>query len=146
MDDTCAMDTEDKYLRSGARATAVLKHRVGPVFLEFLVPDTRRKQWNFTMKVYTKTGEDYDPKNEWYKFDDDKVSIVNKETILNLDGGGEDSTAYILQQFAGLIIVLRVVQNSMLPFKQGMTLEPAYSCGLAAPNWLGWGGLAKLGI
>ncbi|KAF9516715.1 hypothetical protein BS47DRAFT_1315175 [Hydnum rufescens UP504] len=45
----------------------------------------------------SKPREDYDdPKDEWYKFDDDKVSIVNKEKILNLDGGGEDSTAYIL--------------------------------------------------
>lgn len=40
---------------------------------------------------------DYDNANdEWYKFDDDKVSVVNKEKILTLDGGGEDSTAYIL--------------------------------------------------
>jgi ubiquitin carboxyl-terminal hydrolase 14 len=45
----------------------------------------------------SKPREDYDdPKDEWYKFDDDRVSIVNKEKILNLDGGGEDSTAYIL--------------------------------------------------
>jgi hypothetical protein len=58
--------------------------------------------------------------DEWYKFDgdchrlqwalcfdrpafflthfpaDDKVSIVNKDKILALDGGGEDSVAYIL--------------------------------------------------
>ncbi|KAI8461945.1 ubiquitin C-terminal hydrolase [Phakopsora pachyrhizi] len=33
---------------------------------------------------------------EWYKFDDEKVSIVKREKILSLDGGGEDSTAYIL--------------------------------------------------
>jgi ubiquitin carboxyl-terminal hydrolase 14 len=35
-------------------------------------------------------------KEEWYKFDDDKVSIVTREKIATLDGGGEDSTAYIL--------------------------------------------------
>ena len=40
---------------------------------------------------------DYDDaKEDWYKFDDDKVSVVNKDKILSLDGGGEDSTAYIL--------------------------------------------------
>jgi ubiquitin carboxyl-terminal hydrolase 14 len=33
---------------------------------------------------------------EWYKFDDEKVSVVPKEKIMTLDGGGEDSVAYIL--------------------------------------------------
>ncbi|KNZ52165.1 ubiquitin carboxyl-terminal hydrolase [Puccinia sorghi] len=33
---------------------------------------------------------------EWYKFDDEKVSVVHKDKILALDGGGEDSIAYIL--------------------------------------------------
>ncbi|MBW0471402.1 hypothetical protein O181_011117 [Austropuccinia psidii MF-1] len=33
---------------------------------------------------------------EWYKFDDEKVSIVKREKILTLDGGGEDSIAYLL--------------------------------------------------
>ncbi|KAG8889023.1 Protein kinase [Tulasnella sp. 332] len=34
--------------------------------------------------------------DEWFKFDDDKVSIVKQDKIAQLDGGGEDSTAYIL--------------------------------------------------
>ncbi|KAN0065417.1 deubiquitinating enzyme [Thecaphora frezii] len=33
---------------------------------------------------------------EWYKFDDDKVSVVPRDKIRSLDGGGEDSVAYIL--------------------------------------------------
>lgn len=33
---------------------------------------------------------------EWYKFDDDKVSVVGRDRIQALDGGGEDSVAYIL--------------------------------------------------
>ncbi|CEH19499.1 cysteine proteinase [Ceraceosorus bombacis] len=33
---------------------------------------------------------------EWYKFDDDRVSTVSKDKIRALDGGGEDSVAYIL--------------------------------------------------
>ncbi|KAF8308379.1 cysteine proteinase [Clavulina sp. PMI_390] len=37
-----------------------------------------------------------DPGDEWYKFDDDKVSVVKQDKIATLDGGGEDSTAYIL--------------------------------------------------
>ncbi|KAI0092342.1 cysteine proteinase [Irpex rosettiformis] len=33
---------------------------------------------------------------DWYKFDDDKVSVFPKEKIATLDGGGEDSSAYVL--------------------------------------------------
>jgi ubiquitin carboxyl-terminal hydrolase 14 len=33
---------------------------------------------------------------DWYKFDDDKVSIFPKEKLSTLDGGGEDSSAYVL--------------------------------------------------
>ncbi|GAA5917178.1 hypothetical protein JCM8208_003999 [Rhodotorula glutinis] len=38
---------------------------------------------------------DYD-KQEWYKFDDEKVSLVGRDKILGLEGGGEDHSAYIL--------------------------------------------------
>lgn len=34
--------------------------------------------------------------DEWYKFDDETVSTVNKDKIQTLFGGGEDSTAYLL--------------------------------------------------
>lgn len=38
-----------------------------------------------------------DPEKEmWYKFDDDKVSIVGRDKITQLEGGGEDHSAYIL--------------------------------------------------
>ncbi|KII90142.1 hypothetical protein PLICRDRAFT_159510 [Plicaturopsis crispa FD-325 SS-3] len=33
---------------------------------------------------------------DWYKFDDDKVSVFPKEKLATLDGGGEDSSAYVL--------------------------------------------------
>ncbi|KZT00260.1 cysteine proteinase [Laetiporus sulphureus 93-53] len=33
---------------------------------------------------------------DWYKFDDDKVSIFPKDKLATLDGGGEDSSAYVL--------------------------------------------------
>jgi hypothetical protein len=33
---------------------------------------------------------------EWHKFDDDKVSVVGRDKIGSLEGGGEDSAAYIL--------------------------------------------------
>ncbi|KAG8984456.1 deubiquitinating enzyme [Tulasnella sp. JGI-2019a] len=34
--------------------------------------------------------------DDWLKFDDDKVSVVKQDKIVQLDGGGEDSSAYIL--------------------------------------------------
>jgi ubiquitin carboxyl-terminal hydrolase 14 len=37
-----------------------------------------------------------DDDEDWYKFDDDKVSVFPKEKIATLDGGGEDSSAYVL--------------------------------------------------
>ncbi|GAA5844735.1 hypothetical protein JCM3766R1_005261 [Sporobolomyces carnicolor] len=40
---------------------------------------------------------DADPdKQEWFKFDDEKVSLISREKILGLEGGGEDHCAYIL--------------------------------------------------
>ena len=33
---------------------------------------------------------------DWYKFDDEKVSPFPKEKLSTLDGGGEDSSAYVL--------------------------------------------------
>jgi len=39
---------------------------------------------------WTKQGDN------WVKFDDDKVTIVKQEEILDLSGGGDWHTAYIL--------------------------------------------------
>lgn len=38
----------------------------------------------------------YEDDEDWYKFDDNKVSIFPKEKLGTLDGGGEDSSAYVL--------------------------------------------------
>ncbi|OSX58024.1 hypothetical protein POSPLADRAFT_1061110 [Postia placenta MAD-698-R-SB12] len=37
-----------------------------------------------------------DDDDDWYKFDDDKVSIFPKDKLPTLEGGGEDSAAYVL--------------------------------------------------
>ncbi len=37
-----------------------------------------------------------DDDDDWYKFDDNKVSVFPKEKLATLDGGGEDSSAYVL--------------------------------------------------
>ena len=40
---------------------------------------------------------DVPPEDEdWYKFADEKVSVFPKEKLATLDGGGEDSSAYVL--------------------------------------------------
>ncbi|KAJ7042913.1 hypothetical protein C8F04DRAFT_56589 [Mycena alexandri] len=43
-----------------------------------------------------KLGEEQESDEDWYKFDDDKVSIFPKDKLNTLDGGGEDSSAYVL--------------------------------------------------
>jgi ubiquitin carboxyl-terminal hydrolase 14 len=40
------------------------------------------------------TGKEED--QDWIKFDDDKVSAFPVEKLATLDGGGEDSSAYVL--------------------------------------------------
>ncbi|KAK1926366.1 CNG04540-like protein [Papiliotrema laurentii] len=47
--------------------------------------------WTRKEDSFAPSGEE-----EWYKFDDDKVSTITAEKILSMDGGGEDSVAYIL--------------------------------------------------
>jgi len=37
-----------------------------------------------------------DDDEDWYKFDDEKVSVFPKEKLGTIDGGGEDSSAYVL--------------------------------------------------
>lgn len=34
--------------------------------------------------------------DEWFKFDDDKVSVVKEEEIMKLGGGGDRPTAYMI--------------------------------------------------
>ncbi|KAG2130373.1 hypothetical protein DEU56DRAFT_815676 [Suillus clintonianus] len=42
-------------------------------------------------------GSAFDEDDEdWYKFDDDKVSVFPKEKLGTIDGGGEDASAYVL--------------------------------------------------
>ena len=42
-------------------------------------------------------GQGLDEDDEdWYKFDDNKVSVFPVDKIPTLEGGGEDSSAYVL--------------------------------------------------
>ncbi|GJJ09334.1 hypothetical protein Clacol_003556 [Clathrus columnatus] len=42
-------------------------------------------------KSYLEEGDE-----DWYQFDDEKVSVVTQEKVSTLDGGGESASAYIL--------------------------------------------------
>lgn len=55
-----------------------------------------RKEDDATDEAGGRATLDKAPQQEWYKFDDEKVSVVPREKIMTLDGGGEDSVAYIL--------------------------------------------------
>ncbi|GAA5846356.1 hypothetical protein JCM5353_005260 [Sporobolomyces roseus] len=55
--------------------------------------------WTASPQVNADGSPDFDAdsdKQEWYKFDDEKVSVVSREKIMGLEGGGEDHSAYIL--------------------------------------------------
>ncbi|KIY67649.1 cysteine proteinase [Cylindrobasidium torrendii FP15055 ss-10] len=47
-------------------------------------------------QIDTKALDDYEADEDWYKFDDDKVSIFPRDKLETLAGGGEDSSAYVL--------------------------------------------------
>ncbi|KIY44890.1 cysteine proteinase [Fistulina hepatica ATCC 64428] len=51
----------------------------------------------FVKQSVFRTAEDAkDENDDWFKFDDDKVSVFPKDKIATLSGGGEDSAAYVL--------------------------------------------------
>jgi len=53
--------------------------------------------WSKAPAKEGRANEHGDPdKQEWFKFDDDKVSLVTRDKIATLDGGGEDHSAYVL--------------------------------------------------
>ncbi|KAJ8592221.1 cysteine proteinase [Rhizopogon salebrosus TDB-379] len=46
---------------------------------------------------HAKSGDvEAEDDEDWYRFDDDKVSVFPKEKLGTIDGGGEDSSAYVL--------------------------------------------------
>lgn len=49
-----------------------------------------------TNTMTVKELDDIEGDGDWYKFDDEKVSVFSKEKLSTLDGGGEDSSAYVL--------------------------------------------------
>jgi ubiquitin carboxyl-terminal hydrolase 14 len=47
-------------------------------------------------KVDPENPEAAEADDDWYKFDDDKVSVFPAEKLATLDGGGQDASAYVL--------------------------------------------------
>lgn len=52
-----------------------------------------KAQRNLILSAHTFSSSLLD---EWFKFDDDKVSVVTAEDILRLSGGGDWHIAYVL--------------------------------------------------
>ncbi len=47
-------------------------------------------------QMTVKELDEIEDDEDWYKFDDDKVTVFPKEKLATLGGGGEDSSAYVL--------------------------------------------------
>lgn len=83
---------------------AVLTHQGRSSSSGHYVGWVKRKEGNhgdsstFTSESVRKTKFFFgDPfSDEWFKFDDDKVSVVTAEDILRLSGGGDWHIAYVL--------------------------------------------------
>lgn len=55
--------------------------------------------------VFHKPGDGFDEDDEdWYKFDDDKVSVFPKEKLGTLDGGGTCMSNYLEMRTDGILL------------------------------------------
>lgn len=55
--------------------------------------------------VFHKPGDGLDEDDEdWYKFDDDKVSVFPKEKLSTLDGGGTCMSNYLEMRTDGILL------------------------------------------
>lgn len=63
--------------------------------LHFVITHTGREADSGHYMAWSK-AESTANADEWFKFDDDKVSIVKEEEIMKLGGGGDRPTAYMI--------------------------------------------------
>ncbi|KAJ3504728.1 hypothetical protein NLJ89_g7782 [Agrocybe chaxingu] len=71
-------------------------YKDGGKFLSALAGATSTSAVASTMGMTSQELDDLEGDEDWYKFDDEKVSEFPKEKLGTLDGGGEDSSAYVL--------------------------------------------------
>ena len=63
--------------------------------LNFLITHTGRESDSGHYMAWSKVTKK-SKSDEWFKFDDDKVSVVKEEEIMKLGGGGDRPTAYMI--------------------------------------------------
>lgn len=82
-------------MASDIKAKRVRNPNYGIYKLNFIITHTGRESdsghYMSWAKATTKAKVD-----EWFKFDDDKVSVVKEEEIMKLGGGGDRPTAYMI--------------------------------------------------
>lgn len=63
--------------------------------LNFLITHTGREADSGHYMAWSKNLNSTNGDN-WFKYDDDKVSVVNEDEIMKLGGGGDRPTAYMI--------------------------------------------------
>lgn len=67
----------------------------GTYSLQFLITHTGREADSGHYMAWGKFQKSK-KSDEWFKFDDDKVSLVKDEEVMKLGGGGDRPTAYMI--------------------------------------------------
>lgn len=63
--------------------------------LQFLITHTGREADSGHYMAWSKAVKQ-SKSDEWFKFDDDKASVLKEEEIMKLGGGGDRPTAYMI--------------------------------------------------
>lgn len=87
------------YSNDSLKEEILSKRSSNPEFgrysLNFLITHTGREADSGHYIAWSKAMSS-SKSDEWFKFDDDKVSVVKEEEILKLGGGGDRPTAYMI--------------------------------------------------
>lgn len=82
-------------LKSDIQSKRVTNPNYGIYKLNFLITHTGRESDSGHYMAWSKVNKKV-KSDEWFKFDDDKVSIVKEDEIMKLGGGGDRPTAYMI--------------------------------------------------
>jgi hypothetical protein len=76
-----------------------MEDRLHPLARRVLLCKVGRSSWysfSLCLLCMSQTASLAEDDNDWYKFDDNKVTPFPEEKLATLEGGGEDSSAYVL--------------------------------------------------
>ena len=79
------------------RVPAIVTHKGAEADAGHYIGFVKKSALHGTSSAGPSGGPALDEDDEdWYKFDDDKVSIFPQEKLETLSGGGQDASAYVL--------------------------------------------------